>query len=618
MIFRLRRVLSAHWQLAMNEYRPIPEPDPERDSSSGSLIERQALEWQQAELAAKLLAINPFGLRGIHLRGPNSPAITYWTEHVHLLLGERPKVGVTHTTAVSRLTSQIDIVATLAAGKPVSQPGLRDKLKDGLMIIQQASQVPAALSTELARLLDRDPSIAVVALNEADPDEAGLAPLLEDRLGLAIQLSGQCLQTWSTPLEPASKLKAAKKRLNFVDVSENDYRVASDLALAYGIASLRAPFFTLEAARANAALEGRNSISEEDFAVAAMFTILPRATRLPTPAGQEDQTEPDRQQPEEQSDQQTQSQEQQSLSVDEIVEAAQAMFAEELAPAVSRNASTNREAGRRNTGSKSKRLSHGRPIGVRRGRREEIRQLSMRDTLIAAVAKQGLRTGLATGAPPSAANPNRLQVWVDDFRVLRRSAPQRVTTIFMVDASGSHAVGRLSEAKGAALAMLQTCYERRDRVAVISFGGEAAEVALAPTPAPARAARELNLMPSGGGTPLASALVLAQSVARQVEKDGDTPFLVLLTDGKANIALNGQPGRAEAAADVKKISTAIAAQGTDCFFIDTGRRSSETCKAIAQDLRGRYLHLHRIPPAVLHAELQSAARGTIATAGAAF
>lgn len=602
----------------MNEYRPIPEPDPERDSSSGSLIERQALEWQQAELAAKLLAINPFGLRGIHLRGPNSPAITYWTEHVHLLLGERPKVGVTHTTAVSRLTSQIDIVATLAAGKPVSQPGLRDKLKDGLMIIQQASQVPAALSTELARLLDRDPSIAVVALNEADPDEAGLAPLLEDRLGLAIQLSGQCLQTWSTPLEPASKLKAAKKRLNFVDVSENDYRVASDLALAYGIASLRAPFFTLEAARANAALEGRNSISEEDFAVAAMFTILPRATRLPTPAGQEDQTEPDRQQPEEQSDQQTQSQEQQSLSVDEIVEAAQAMFAEELAPAVSRNASTNREAGRRNTGSKSKRLSHGRPIGVRRGRREEIRQLSMRDTLIAAVAKQGLRTGLATGAPPSAANPNRLQVWVDDFRVLRRSAPQRVTTIFMVDASGSHAVGRLSEAKGAALAMLQTCYERRDRVAVISFGGEAAEVALAPTPAPARAARELNLMPSGGGTPLASALVLAQSVARQVEKDGDTPFLVLLTDGKANIALNGQPGRAEAAADVKKISTAIAAQGTDCFFIDTGRRSSETCKAIAQDLRGRYLHLHRIPPAVLHAELQSAARGTIATAGAAF
>lgn len=598
----------------MNEYSPISGPDPGKDAEKDVLRERQAAEWQLAERAAQLLAVNPDGLRGIHLKGPASPALNRYTEYVQSLLPSHPRVNCAHTAAVAQLEDQLDLVATVATGTPIMQAGLRQKIRHGLLVLPQANLLGPALCSALCRAIEHEAESVVLALDESDPEEAGLPDGLSDRIGLMIRLGGQCLQTWSAPLEPLSTLAKAKQRIPDIKPRPEDYDTASSLAAALGVRSMRAPYFLLQAARANAAVEGHPHIEKDDFAVGVQFVLLPRATQMPSthPAPEEQTTaEQDREQPEPPNTDEPQQNNTpgETGKIEEIVEAAQALFQPDLPPVAARNTSQRQETGRRNHSKQSKHMPHGRPVGVRRGRRDEIRTLSMRDTLIAAATKQTLRAGIHvhTAAHPSDKRP--VKITIDDFRALRRSAPRRVTTIFVVDSSGSHAIGRLAEAKGAALAMLQSCYERRDRVAVICFGGDSATTALAATPAPARAAKQLHLMPSGGGTPLASALLLAQKMVRQVTKEGDTPFLVLLTDGKANIDLHGHAGRAAAAQDATTMARATAALGVDCFFIDTGRRPSPPCQELARNLNARYLHLHRIPPAVLHGELKAAVNG---------
>lgn len=602
--------MSELCKIAMNEYRPIPEFAPDGEPAETDLFEKQKQEWHRAQLAANLLAINPLGLRGIHLKGPASPAVTRWTDHIASLLNPNKRHIIPHTYDVANFAPKMDFLESLAKGVSVWNEGLLSQLSGSMVLLPQASLMMPALRSAISDALEKNSDFTVIAVDESGKDEDGLSEQLNERLGMVIELNGQSLSTWTTPLDVAANLSDARQLLKSVIPTEKDYEIASGLSIQFGIASLRIPYFALQAARANAALSGHTKIEENDFLVAAMLVLMPRATQVPNreeeqPQEPEPPNEEEQQQDDDEQDQQSNTQE--NMEIDEIVEAAQALFAHDLAPSKMRQAASRSAQARRTKGGKNKRVKHGKPIGVRRGRRDEIRELSMRDTLLTALSKQSIRRQMPGIKTP--ATGRRFAITVDDFRVLRRKAPQRVTTIFLVDASGSHAVGRLNEAKGAALSMLQTCYERRDQVAVISFGGREAIVSLAPTSAPARAAKELTLMPSGGGTPLASALMLGMKTALKVRQDGDTPFLVLLTDGKANIALNGAAGRSEAAIDVKALTQAIKLNGLETFFIDTGRRSSDACKTIADDLKARYLHLHRVPPSQLHQELKQAAKG---------
>ena len=119
----------------------------------------------------------------------------------------------------------------------------------------------------------------------------------------------------------------------------------------------------------------------------------------------------------------------------------------------------------------------------------------------------------------------------------------------MVDASGSAALNRLGEAKGAVELLLAECYARRDQVALLAFRGRAAELLLPPTSSLVRAKRSLSALPGGGGTPLAAGLDAALAAAAAERRRGRTPTVVLLTDGRANVARDGAGDRARAEAD---------------------------------------------------------------------
>jgi magnesium chelatase subunit D len=148
------------------------------------------------------------------------------------------------------------------------------------------------------------------------------------------------------------------------------------------------------------------------------------------------------------------------------------------------------------------RLPARRPAGTRRG--EPGAGAKLASSRPCAPPRPGSACG-ATSASSGAGARRAGGGAPDDFRVTRYKQRSETTTIFVVDASGSAALHRLAEAKGAVELLLADCYVRRDRVAMIAFRGPGAELLLPPTRSLVRAKRSLAGLPGGGGTPLASA-----------------------------------------------------------------------------------------------------------------
>ena len=121
-----------------------------------------------------------------------------------------------------------------------------------------------------------------------------------------------------------------------------------------------------------------------------------------------------------------------------------------------------------------------------------------------------------------AGDARRVQVRSEDFRIVRFRQRRGTTAIFVVDASGSSAMQRLAEVKGAIELLLVDCYVRRDSVALVAFRGEGAEVILPPTRSLARAKRTLAGLPGGGGTPIAHGLEAALALADRIKRQGQT------------------------------------------------------------------------------------------------
>jgi magnesium chelatase subunit D len=366
------------------------------------------------------------------------------------------------------------------------------------------------------------------------------------------------------------------------------------------------------ATRIAAALQGRPAARDEDAALAARWVLAPRATRArpppedakappPPPAddaarnehdGEDRSIDPDR-------------------PLDErLIEAAQAAIPPGLLAllAADRTAAGPRrgDAGRAGQATASRR--RGRSIGAARGDPRRGARLALVDTLRAAAPWQALRRREANdlaraGAPEMArAVPReevgqgaraapRVHVRRDDLRIERRVQQRATTTVFAIDASGSQALHRLAEAKGAVELLLADCYARRDRVAVIGFRGAAAQVLLAPTRSLVRAKRQLAGLPGGGGTPLASGIAAADVLAASVRRGGATPLVVLLTDGRANIARDGTPGREAAQRDALAAARAFAARGTAALLIDTSPQPSAAARELAAQLGARCIAL---------------------------
>jgi magnesium chelatase subunit D len=231
----------------------------------------------------------------------------------------------------------------------------------------------------------------------------------------------------------------------------------------------------------------------------------------------------------------------------------------------------------------------GRSVGARRALPQAGHRLHLFATLRAAIPWQRLRRPDLSTVPASASSAGpRLRLRKDDLHIHRELHRRGTTTVFVVDASGSTALQRLNEAKGAIELLLADCYVRRDRVALVSFRGVGAELLLAPTRSLVAARRALAALPGGGGSPVAAGLELAARLVSALSREGDDTQLVVLTDGRANLTREGRPGRAEAAEQALQMAGKLSVLVTRSTLIDTSVRPEPAARALAQALQARY------------------------------
>jgi magnesium chelatase subunit D len=201
----------------------------------------------------------------------------------------------------------------------------------------------------------------------------------------------------------------------------------------------------------------------------------------------------------------------------------------------------------------------------------------------------------------AAHRPGPVRPGVADLRTAIREGREGNLVIFVVDASGSMAArDRMSAVSGAALSLLRDAYQRRDKVAVITFRQRSAAVVLPPTSSAYIASRRLTRFDTGGKTPLAEGLVAARDlVVREKTKDrARRPLVVVLTDGRAT----GGPdplGRTRAAA-ARLVAEGASAVVVDCetSYIKLGLAGSLAAHLDAPVLRLEQLRAETLTEAV--------------------
>lgn len=588
-------------------------------------------------LAAALLAIDPTGLGGVALRGRPEPVRDSWLALLRRLLPDgSPWLRVPTHAGDAALLGGLDLTATLETGRPVAQQGLLARADQGVLLLPMAERVPPGAASHLAAVLDShrvvlareglnqcSPArLALVALDEGADDGERLPATLLERLALHLHVEpaseDEAVPDWS-----ASDIHRARARLPRVSLPEPVLQGLCAAALAWGIPSLRAPLMAVRAARAAAALDGKDEVDETHAGLAAALVLAPRATCVPPGADEAADAPPpsaapgaDREPPppstppsapppdatapdagHAEPDRPPEA----SALEDQLVEAVRASIPHGLLATLQAGLARPARAGAAGrVGAASRHPNRGRPVGSRRAEPRAGARLHVLDTLRAAAPWQRLRQAAAGG-------PARLRVRREDFHVVRYRQHRPTTTVFVVDASGSSALHRLAEAKGAVELLLAECYVRRDRVAVLAFRGAGAELLLPPTRSLTRAKRSLGALPGGGGTPLASGISAAADLAGQLTRGGDSATVVLLTDGRANIARDGSPGRAQALQDALAAARRFRAEGHSALLIDTSPQPSEQARHLAEAMDAAYLPLPHAGAEVLARAVQRAA-----------
>ena len=499
-----------------------------------------------------------------------------------------------------------------------------------------------------------------ILVGTMNPEEGDLRPQLLDRFGLAVEVEGLMppaerrevvrrriayetdpfgfMQEWvAAEAQERGRIARSQRLLPQVQVGDDFLGLITDICAEYQVDGLRGDIVMYKTASAIAAYAGRERVQVEDVREAAQLALLHRQRRQPF------------QQPHlvtEQLDQmledfQSQSrprepQDADSTNADERGDDADSSGLEspDTPPAENSDPESGPAAG-----PSDQQFETGNPYSVQSlllpppdrrerpaaGRRavtvssnaagryvraripqDGVTDLALDATLRAAAPPQIDRRQALTAAGVIADSPAVLiEPW--DLREKVRETRTGSLIIFIVDASGSMgAQRRMVAVKGAVLSLLLDAYQRRDRVALISFRGTQAQLLLPPTNSVDLAQVYLAEMPTGGRTPLSRGLYLAlELLERERLKDRDTLQLIaLLSDGRANVALDGSPG--QPTEEVMELAARFQEKAIPAVVIDTELDfiKLELARPLAAAMGARCLKLEELRAEALAAAVQ--------------
>jgi len=458
-----------------------------------------------------------------------------------------------------------------------------------------------------------------------------------------------------------TQLLFAREFVNDVELSEEQYERLAQEASNGGCEGHRGEIFAVKIARAHAALNGRELANSEDLKEGIKLAIMPRirirsaASREedeqlespPPPPGEEEEEPPEDDQEESEPPPQEQEQEEQEEQQEpeeqeqpEVEEKDKGDDKEEdkdsddkeednqedqvpeefmidpegvvLDKDLLKFQSQQKKSGRSGKGNKIYSMDRGRYVKAMlpKGGQAKNGRIALDATLRNAVVFQKMRRQDAIDKGTKTEDLRNVYIEKSDIWVKKMARKAGALVIFIVDASGSMALNRMQNAKGAVLRLLENAYQSRDQVALIPCRGISAEVLVPPTASVARASSSMQVLPCGGGTPLAHSLSQAMKLGTNAMAQSDVGqvCVVAITDGRANVPLAVSEG-AETALDengkMRKmpkedlqeeaylLADRLRGLGFKFLLIDTENKyvSSGVAKTLTDRAGGKYYYL---------------------------
>jgi len=550
------------------------------------------------------------------------------------------------STTEDRAVGTLDIEHAIKKGEKRFEPGVLAAAHRGILYVDEVNllddhivdvlldSAAMGVNTVEREGVSYSHPASFILVGTMNPEEGELRPQLLDRFGLCVDIEGiheaparvdvikrrqgyendpeKFASEWQeSEIELCDRIVNAKDLHPQVQISDDMLELIAQICIDMHVDGHRADITMMKTATTIAAYHDRTVVTEEDVKEAAELVLSHRMRRKPFEEQTDYQDKLDESLNKQKEKQQEKEQEQEQEKLPEHSghkeqpgqpgqTGQNSEDDEDKQEVPDASPETTFETGETY---QVKHLSPGHDRMNRNGsgRRTKTRTDSRSGRYVKSTIPHEKTSDIAFDATFRAAAPHQLNREKDGMAIAIRRLDIREkvrekkignTILFVVDASGSMgAQQRMSAAKGAILSLLIDAYQKRDRVGLIAFKGNSAELILPPTSSVELAKKYLQNMPTGGKTPLPHGLMKGYEVIQsELRRDPDVyPFFILISDGRANVCLHGNSAMEE----TLEIASHIKAERIHSTVIDTevGAIRFGFARQISDALSARHLKL---------------------------
>lgn len=528
-----------------------------------------------------------------------------------------------------RVVGTIDIKKALEEGLKALEPGILAEANRNILYIDEvnllADNVADVLLDSAAmgiNIIERE-GISIhhpsnfILVGTMNPEEGNLRPQLLDRFGLSVEAKPildinkrvkiiKYVEDYhidphkfhdnfeTKQKELREKIVKARKILDKVKISDDQLENIAKLSIKLKIDSHRADITINLTAKTIAAFHGRTDVLDEDIKIAAKLALAHRLRKLPFEEQSIDEEDIEKlfEEQDKQEMQNLNKNEHQHLNNKEILNLKEEVFG--IDTKISTDSLLEKKRFLKDMNVSGQRILHptrdkrGKYIGGQKPKNFDFKSssdIAVLETINKAVLEPDNKTALSNG--------EKLEIKNEHIQIKKRIGKSSYLFIFCVDASGSMGVSeRMKAVKGVIFSILQSNYVYRDKVSLVVFRKENAEVILPPTRSTDLAYKLLKEIPTGGTTPLIKGLLQSLDIALEEKrkKTGYIPLIILISDARGNVFYK------DAIDDILKTGKEISKNQIAMIIIDTegSNLKLEINKKLSESSNAKYYHIDTI------------------------